>query len=136
MENNLKITTIKDLKGYAEGSLIQLPAFGVNQPFCAKVRRPSLLKMVKNGEIPNTLVSTAAKLFAGDNSAFDDIAKDDGKGLKQILNLCEVMAEACLVSPSYSELQNAGIDLTDEQLIFLFNYSQRGIEALRPFRKK
>ena len=39
------------------------------------------------------------------------------------------------VEPSWSELKNAGIELTDEQYMFIFNYTQEGVKALEPFRE-
>lgn len=47
-----------------------------------------------------------------------------------------VIARAALVSPSYDELEEAGLTLTDSQLLYIYNYSQTGVDALRRFREK
>ena len=48
----------------------------------------------------------------------------------------DIIAEASFVEPTYAELKEAGVQLTDEQLIFVFNYSQAGVSYLESFRKK
>ena len=46
------------------------------------------------------------------------------------------LCEATFVEPSYNEMKEAGIKLTDEQLIFIFDYSQNGVKALDSFREE
>ena len=45
-----------------------------------------------------------------------------------------LIAEAALVEPTLSEIKSSGMELSDNQLIAIFNYAQRGIEALDNFR--
>lgn len=128
-----QITTLKDLKSYAEGAIVELPPFGPGQPFVARVRRPSLMKLAKNGDIPNTLLATAAAMFDGKSSPKDVV---EGENLKNIIEVCECMGEACFIEPTWNELQEAGIELTDDQYIYIFNYTQGGVQSLAPFREE
>ena len=47
----LKLTSIEELKKYANGTVVELPSFSEGQPFVARLKRPSLLSMVKQGKI-------------------------------------------------------------------------------------
>lgn len=130
LENHNKVTTIYDLQEYSRGQIVKLPDFAEGQPFVARMRRPSLLVMAKKGKIPNKLLATATDLFNGGdshNANTDSILSDT-------YDVCEAIAEAALVEPTMEEIKNAGLELSDNQLIAIFNYAQRGIEALNNFR--
>ena len=126
----LEITPITSLKEYAQGEIVELPPFSEGKPFIARLKRPPMMVLMKTGKIPNSLLLTANSLFAGDSSA----ATVDEDFYKQVLEVIEVIAEASFIEPSWSDLKEAGVELTDEQYTFLFNYTQRGVKALEPFR--
>ena len=65
------VTSIEELKQYSNGTLVELPCFAEGQPFVARLKRPSLLGMVKQGKIPNTLLVRADELFVQDGTGFD-----------------------------------------------------------------
>ena len=127
----MKPTSIESLKSYANGTIVQLPDFNDGQPFFARIRRPSIMKMASEGKIPNSLLATANALFSGSEEATD---VDNEGMLPQMLAVCEEMAKATLIEPTYNDIVGAGLTLTDQQLIFLFNYSQGGVESLQSFR--
>lgn len=128
------ITSIEDLEKYAKGVILRFPDFSDGQPFIAKVKRPCLLGMVNSGRIPNQLLKTAEELFQGKVNTASK--KGDGEGLKNLMEICEIFAEASLVQPTYQQIKDAGIELTDTQLMAFFNYSQIGAKALKRFHKK
>lgn len=135
MENNaqeMRPTTFEDLVKYKEGALLELPPFGPEQPFFAKVRRPSMLKLVETGKISNSLLLAAEELFTGKAQ----VKTEKGNMLKDMCDICTVFAKECLVSPTYEEIEKAGVQLADDQLIFLFNYAQDGVKRLNSFRKQ
>lgn len=123
-----KVTTIDDLKEYAKGQVVELPAFGDGQPLVVRMKRPSLMVLAKSGKIPNKLLKTATELFNGTDNDVDDF-----DALSKTFELLEIICEASLVEPKYHDFKTAGIELSDEQLIAIFNYTQRGIEALNSF---
>lgn len=125
------VTTIGQLNEYAKGNVVRLPDFSEGQPFIVVLRRPSLLCMMKSGKIPNKLINTASALFEGKSS---DISSDTS-AMADMLDVMEIIAEASLVQPTMAEIKEAGVQLTDEQLVAIFNYSQSGIEGLQSFRK-
>lgn len=129
---NIKVTSIDRLKLMSGGEIVKLPPFIQGQDFYAKLRRPSMLKLVQSGQIPNSLLRTANMLFSG---GVDKELDRDDEFMKDMFDLIDVLAGAVFVEPSWTELKNAGIELTDEQYMFLFNYTQEGVKALEPFRE-
>lgn len=129
---NIKVTSIDQLKLMSGGEIVKLPPFIQGQDFYAKLRRPSMLKLVQSGQIPNSLLRTANMLFSG---GVDKELDRDDEFMKDMFDLIDVLAGAVFVEPSWTELKNAGIELTDEQYMFIFNYTQEGVKSLEPFRE-
>lgn len=129
---NIKVTSIDQLKIMSGGEIVKLPPFIQGQDFYAKLRRPSMLKLVQSGQIPNSLLRTANMLFSG--GVNEELDRDD-EFMKDLFDLIDVLAGAVFVEPSWSELKQAGIELTDEQYMFIFNYTQEGVKQLEPFRE-
>lgn len=125
----MDITSLESLQEYGRGAIVQLPPFAEGQPFVARLRRPSMMALAKSGKIPNALLSTANSLFikGGVDAADDSVMKD-------VLSVVDVLCAAAFVEPTYEQLQKVGVELTDEQYMFIFNYTQKGIKALQPFR--
>ena len=125
-----EVTSLADLQVYAQGQVVELPGFFSEEPFVVRLRRPSLLALTKSGKIPNALLSAANELFTGKQD------KSDPVDLSEIMGVLEVICESALMEPTYKEVVDAGLTLTDEQYTAIFNFSQRGIKALEPFRQK
>lgn len=128
--NQPKITSITDLQNYARGTIVEFPPFAEGQPFIARVRRPSLLVMAKSGKIPNSLLNTANQLFTGEGSS----RLADDNLLKDTYDVCKIMAESALIEPTLSDIESVGLDLSDDQMMAIFNYTQAGVRALDSFR--
>lgn len=133
MSKQNKITNITELKQYAKGSVVELPPFAEDQPFIARVKRPSLLGMVKSGKIPNSLISKTNELFSNAQEAFNP---DDDKMMSDMYDVMELIVRETLVEPTYEQIKEAGLELTDDQMMYLFNYGQQGVKALETFRTK
>ncbi|WP_096635817.1 esterase [Clostridium cochlearium] len=126
----LKVTSLEQLKQMAKCDVIELPRFKQEIPFVVKVRRVSLLNLVRKGIIPNKLLSAAEELFYGKSSNKGNV------DMKTLTDVMFIMAENALVEPSIKDLEEVGLELTDEQIVALFNYTQGGIEDLESFRKE
>lgn len=124
-------TTLSEIRGYADGVLVELPSFGDGKPFIARVKRPSLMCLISEGYIPNELKGKAVELFTEEKTMNELITSDEVADTYEVFRL---IAKSSLCSPTLEEIENTGLTLTDEQLIALFNYSQGGIRALSPFR--
>ena len=118
-----KLTKISDSK------VVELPEFGDGTKFIARLRRPSMLKLCKTGKIPNSLLSQATSLFTDDKAS-------KKVGITDIYDICEIICEAAFVNPTYNEIKESGVELTDEQIMAVFQYAQGGVKALENFRNE
>lgn len=129
----MSVTSITDLQSYARGTVVRFPDFGDGQPFVARVRRPSMLVLAKQGRIPNKLLTTAGELFSKGGGALD---ADNVNMLSDMYNIMDIIATAALIQPSMDDIKKAGIELSDDQMMAIFNYTQAGVRALESFRKE
>lgn len=129
----MSITSLSDLRMYSGGTVVRLPDFAEGQPFVARVRRPSMLVLAKQGRIPNSLLNTASELFAKGGAGLDT---DDKNMLSNFYDTCKIICEAALAEPTMQDIESAGMSLSDDQMMAIFNYTQSGVKALESFRKK
>lgn len=125
-----QVTSLEQLKQYANGNIVRLPDFAEGQPFIAKLKRPSILGMAKQGKIPNSLLVKTNELFVQSGS----LDTEENSMMQEIYDVIDLIASETFVEPTYDEIKSTGIELTDEQMMFIFNYSQRGVKALESFR--
>lgn len=130
---DMSITSLADLQQYANGTIVRLPDFGEGQPFVARLRRPSMLVLAKQGKIPNSLLNTASELFAKGGGGLDT---DNEHVLGDMHDIMHVICEASLMQPTLQEIESAGMELSDDQLMAIFNYTQTGVKALESFRQE
>lgn len=105
-----------ELPGYANGSVK------------VKMRRPSLLALVRSGAVPNPLIAVAGELFSSGSQALEKAS------FGEVAEVIDIVARAALVEPSFEQLEQEGVNLTDEQLMAIFSYAQAGVRGLEPFR--
>lgn len=132
-DETMTITSLSDLQSYSNGTIVRFPDFADGQPFVARVKRPSMLMLAKMGKIPNALLNSATQLFTKGGSGMDT---KNGKTLSDIYDICEVIVKASLVQPTYDEIIDSGMTLSDDQVMAIFNYTQSGAKALENFRSK
>lgn len=125
-----QVTSLEQLKQYANGNIVRLPDFAEGQPFVAKLKRPSILGMAKQGKIPNSLLIKTNELFVQSGS----LDTEENSMMQEIYDVIDLIANETFVEPTYDEIKSTGIELTDEQMMFIFNYSQQGVKALESFR--
>lgn len=130
MEN--KVTSLDELKDFALGEVVELPPFVEGKKFFARVRKPSMLALIKQKQIPNSLLSAAEELFFGKNEKVADIDMD----MEKLSEVMCIMAHSALIEPSVKDLESLNLELTDMQIIDLFNYTQEGVKGLESFRAK
>lgn len=130
-KREVNVTSIEDLKNYASGTVVEMPPFAEGQPLIARLKRPSILGMAKQGKIPNSLLVKANELFLQNGAGLDAEEEDT---MKQLYDVLDLIAKETLVEPTYEDIKSVGLELTDEQMMFLFNYSQQGVKALESFR--
>ena len=133
----MNVTSLEQLKNIKLNDIVELPAFDDGTPFVAELKKPNMLMLMANGHIPNTLLNVAMDIFQnGKGQETIDKALNDPKDLKVLTELLLVLAKACLVNPSFNQLQELGIELNENQLSAILTYAQGGVVALENFRKK
>lgn len=130
MEKELKVTPIAQLIKYKDGQIVELPEFGEGQPFVARLRRPSLMGLVKSGRIPNSLMKQATSLFSKGSNSLND---RNGNTITDMLEIMDIVVEEAMVEPKYSELKENDINLSDDQIMAIFTYTQQGVDYLKRF---
>lgn len=130
-EKELKVTSISELIKYKDGQIVELPPFAEGQPFVARLRRPSLMGLVKAGKIPNSLMKQATALFAKGNQSLSGM---NANTLSDMLDIIDIIVDEAMIEPKYSELKENGIRLGDDQLLAIFTYTQQGVDYLKQFR--
>lgn len=124
------ITSLDDIVKYTSGTVVRLPDFAEGAPFIAKLKRPSLLVLSKSGKIPNSLITQATQLFKDGAGSLGV----KGNSIEDLYEIMEIICDAALVSPTYSEIKERGITLGDDQMMAIFAYTQNGAKALESFR--
>ena len=132
-DNMPKVTSIEEILAYKDGVIIELPGFVPDKPFFARVKRPSLMALASSGKIPNSLMSQATDIFAKGANA---MVGTNSTVIKDVYDVVKIVCSAALVEPSMKQLNDNGIELTDEQLMAIFSYTQEGIKALERFFPK
>ena len=125
----MALTSIEKLKKIAQGQEVELQGWD-EEPFVCVLKRPSLLGLVENGDIPNPLLHAAYILFNGSNNPKDQV------NLKEMNDLYRIIAKAAMVNPTYDQVVEAGLELTDMQLLEIYRFTQLGVKSLISFRTK
>ena len=125
----MAVTSIEKLKQLSHGQEVELQGWD-EEPFVCILKRPSLLGLVENGDIPNPLLHAAYILFNGSNDPKDQI------NLKEANDLYRIIAKAAMVNPTYQDVIDAGLELTDMQLLEIYRFTQLGVKSLISFRSK
>jgi len=129
----MQVTSIETMKLASAGNLVSIPGFADGETITVRLRKPNMLTLMKSGRIPNNLFTAATELFDGKGK------QDKEYTPEQLLQVCDLMTcfcEASLAEPKYKEMTDAGIELTMEQMMFIFQYAQGGVKALEPFRQE
>lgn len=121
------VTDFSKLKKVSDSKIVELPEFGDGTKFIARLRRPSMLKLCKSGKIPNSLLNQATSMFTDSNAS-------KKVNITDIYDICEIICDSAFVNPTYEEIKDSGIELTDEQIMAVFQYTQGGVKALEKFR--
>jgi hypothetical protein len=131
--NDLKITSFEELKLASQGDIVELPPFSQGHKFVARLKRPSMFLLAKNGKIPNSLLVQANSLF--ENGVANSFNSLDEDMLKKCFDIFDVICEASFIEPTYQQIKESGVELTDEQYMFVFSYAQNGVRQLESFRE-
>ena len=94
------------------------------------VKKPNFYNLLAKNAIPNPLLPEMQKLFVR-----RQVAEEHSKASADFAKALIHIARECLVEPAYTQLEEAGVELTDDQLLELCMYATLGPEVLRSFRE-
>lgn len=123
------ITSLEEIRAKYGIQEYALPGWEPGADFVCKLRRPGLTDMTAAvGFVPNPLMGVVADLFTPTGEKLKKIPRDQqSKGIQAI-------ARYALVEPTYDQLAEAGIALTDEQYQAIYAFALGGAAALERFR--
>ena len=130
----MQVTSLEQLKNIKITDIVNLGKFEDGTELIAEVKKPNLMQLMVEGKVPNTLMPTAMGMFKSGSGELVNKAIDDVDSLKDLVGMMEVFAEASLVNPSYAQIKEIGLSLTEKQLIGILQFTQGGVKALENFR--
>ena len=122
------ITNIEDIKKSLDLE-VELSGWTEDEPFRCVLRRPSMHQMVAGGTVPNPLIPTVERLFTA--TVPKEMTPDEQKRESEALI---AIARATLREPSVAQLEEAGIQLTDNQIMEIYAFAITGAKGLDSFR--
>ena len=124
----MAITSMNEIMQAAAPQEITISGFAPGTEITVLARRPSFYTMLAAGAAPNPLIPEMEKLFVRrDRSGHARPSEEFARTLVFI-------AQETLAEPSYAQLRENGIELTDDQLTEISLFATAGAEALRSFR--
>ena len=121
----LKVTSLEELKKVGEGCIVELPNFPDGTPLVVKIKYPSLLSMMRSdGTIPNPLLKTVTEMNP-------PLTAEQLENSKEMLT---ALCKECLITPTYSEIEELAGGMTDIQKIALYQKVQGSFAGLSSFR--
>lgn len=130
--NEKQVTTATEWrKARVEGEVVTLPSGKA-----ARLRTMSLLRLLERGTIPDALSGIIGEMMGG--------KKQVANTLETFQDLSELMALVCQLSFVYPKIvddpkEDDEISIEDvayDDQFFVFNFSQREISLLQPFRQE
>lgn len=123
------ITQMQDIVAQAAPEEVTLSGFKPNTEITVLLHSPSLYALIAENALPNPLLPVVNKLFS-DGPQAQDVSAPDAEFARAL----RVIARETLVTPTISELDEAGVQLTDRQLLEISVYATRGPATLAAFR--
>lgn len=137
MLENIKPTSFTELQNIARGELVELPPFSPTQPFYARMCKPSLMSMFYSGKVPNVLLEEVRKVFRQEHGELiPDVESINSESTSNMMQVIDLLASAAFIEPTWDEIKQSGVQLTEAQYLFIFNYTQGDVQNLTNFREQ
>lgn len=119
-----EILSIEQLKELST-TVIEIPDFDNEGTIKVRVRKPRLMAMASQGQIPNHLLGVVNDMIFGQKNKQKELKIED------ITNVYELYCTACLVEPNYEEFKEI---ITDDQMEAIFDFGMGTVNKLDTFR--
>ena len=122
------ITNVEDIRGKHGVQEYRLPGWESGEEFVCKLRRPSATGLAAAvGHVPNPLLGVVAEMFMAGPKAVAKIPAD------QQAQALLAIARYALVEPTYDQVAEAGIDVSDNQYHAIYAFALGGATGLARF---
>lgn len=135
----MQITNLESLKSVKRTEIVKFPNFEDGTELVAELKKPSIVSMVINDKIPNSLLSVVSGMIKEEQkeNKENEEQKEEKLSKEQLasyFSYMQLLCEECFVSPTYAQIKECTGGLTDTQIFFLFKYIQKDVKKLSSFR--
>lgn len=130
----MQITSLEELKQYAEGQVLEFPGFTDDKPFVARIKKYSLMGLATSGKIPNPLMVHAQRIFDNADQAMKGEKQLTTREKNEIKALEDTLLHESLMEPTYQQILDLNIDLSPLQKALIIEASQGETSRLAHFR--
>lgn len=124
------VSSLEEIIAAAAPERVELSGWQPGQKWAAQLRRPSLVNMAVDGDVPNPLLGVVSNMLAGGAAAVKAGGEESANAaLKHIVR-------AALKQPTLAELEAAGVELTDDQYMEIYAWVLGGLDGLARFRRE
>jgi len=128
-----EVTPLETIRLASRGKLVEIPGFAPGEVFRVRLRQPNLLTLVKLNRISNPLL---AQILDAERRGVKPESGVTPEQIRMKAELDDVFCEAAMVEPTYQELKECGVELTQEQMNKIVSFAQGGVAALESFRSQ
>lgn len=135
-----KIITAEEFMSKAT-RIINIPGFADDEIFSVKIKNVSVVSMLTNGKLPNSLLQVVKDLFSEQGTSIEDLGEEeaiellkDTEKIKELTRMMKEVAREALIEPKYEDIAEG---LTDAQIQSIYNQaSGGGVKKITPSNGK
>lgn len=135
-----KIITAEEFMSKAT-RIINIPGFADDEIFSVKIKNVSVVSMLTNGKLPNSLLQVVKDLFSEQGTSIEDLREEeaiellkDTEKIKELTRMMKEVAREALIEPKYEDIAEG---LTDAQIQSIYNQaSGAGVKKITPSNGK
>lgn len=135
-----KIITAEEFMSKAT-RIINIPGFADDEIFSVKIKNVSVVSMLTNGILPNSLLQVVKDLFSEQGTSIEDLGEEeaiellkDTEKIKELTRMMKEVAREALIEPKYEDIAEG---LTDAQIQSIYNQaSGGGVKKITPSNGK
>ena len=136
----IKIITAEEFMSKAT-RIINIPGFADDEIFSVKIKNVSVVSMLTNGKLPNSLLQVVKDLFSEQGTSIEDLGEEeaiellkDTEKIKELTRMMKEVAREALIEPKYEDIAEG---LTDAQIQSIYNQaSGAGVKKITPSNGK
>ena len=135
-----KALSVDDIKKSIDsGYQVEITGFRADEDpedtFPCVLKKIDLLAWLINGKVPNELSAAVEDLFNISKAKKKTVEEyNDIDQIREGYKLNEWIARESMVEPKFDDLKDAGIYLSQEQLLDIYIFQMHGVNALKQFR--